>query len=247
LSPEQLAALHIFRAIDKDCSGSVERDEFVAFFLLRADEHAGLLDWWQSLATLEDSPGSALPSSISRQTFVAWAVRAPEEFAAARLLADRPAPQLLLSQAEGMLVSFEVAKVQPQAEIKVGVKGDIVVMSTDGRPLVVGSLLPKAQGVAADLEEGVNRLRQQFPLHSDGQIRFAIDEANGALDIAPYVLSNIEPEAALDDSQAANAAEEAFNSRLKLLSGDFHPTSKFVWEGNGVCTFADSHRPWTIS
>ena len=233
LSPEQLAALQIFRAIDKDRSGSVERDEFVAFFLLSADEHACLLDWWQSLAALEASPASAPPSSISRQTFVAWAVHAPEEFAAARLLADRPAPQLLLSQGEGMLVSFELAKVQPQAEIEVGIEGDIFVMSTNGRRVVVGSLLAKAQGAAATADKRFNKLRRQFPLHSDKQIRDAIDQHRG---YAGEKLKKIEPMAAFDDVQAANTGEEAFNSRVKLQSGDFHPTSTFDWEGSGVST-----------
>ena len=43
--------LELFHSIDVDGSGTIERDEFVAFMLLLCHDHSRALEWWRGLSS----------------------------------------------------------------------------------------------------------------------------------------------------------------------------------------------------
>ena len=138
MPPEQRAKAELFAAIDKNRSGAIERDEFFAFLLPRADDHNAITEWWTALAAASPASG------CDEAAFVRWAEGSPAQFEAAKQVVDRAA-SARPSEAQQLArlnVSFRGAEVIQQGDPRaVGeAAAEVVVRAADGEQVVVGKL-----------------------------------------------------------------------------------------------------------
>ena len=138
MPPEQRAKAELFAAIDKNRSGAIERDEFFAFLLPRADDHNAITEWWTALAAA--SPAS----DCDEAAFIRWAEGNLAQFEAAKQVVDRAA-SARPSEAQQLArlnVSFRGAEVIQQGDPRaVGeAAAEVVVRAADGEQVVVGKL-----------------------------------------------------------------------------------------------------------
>ena len=201
------AKAELFAAIDKDRSGAIERDEFVAFFLPLATDHKAILEWWTDLA-------AASPAShCDKAAFGRWAEGSPAQFQAAKQLVDqaasaRPSKAQQLEQLlDRQLVSFKGAEIVQQGSDV----GDIV---------ADGSLRPEVGDPVVCVIHG--RDKRGKLIKDDGtstpfKVKFVDGEESG-----PLHMEDVKPE---DTSKAARwiaalAARHASELVVRAADGE---------------------------